>query len=169
MPAAPTSPLDKLHDVIIVEQVSAWPPAPIWYLVALLAISSLISLFIYLKKQHQYKSAKREAITLANSVLQKNQPLTISDLNQLQHILKRLAKHYYGDKTAAFTGKRWSRFIADNCNTACEENSFKLLYQAKLADDETRNLKLILSNAIKKMNIKKSKINSYKLQEVPHV
>ena len=48
--ATQTSPLDKLHDVIIIEQVSAWPPAPIWYIVLMLVLGLLAALYIYLKK-----------------------------------------------------------------------------------------------------------------------
>lgn len=155
----PTSPLEQLHDVIVVEQVSAWPPAPIWYMVLILTLGLLTALFIYLKKQRQYQKAKEEAINLANSLMSNKGNLDITHLNELQHILKRLAKHYYGAQTAALSGKSWAQFVSSSCQTQCESSAFNLLYQAKLSDQQISDLKSLLLSAIKKMNISKSHIN----------
>jgi hypothetical protein len=157
--ATPSSPLEKLHDVIVVEQVSAWPPAPIWYMVLIIALGLLTALFIYLKKQRHYKQAKKEAIHLANSLMSYKDNLDITHLNELQHILKRLAKHYYGARTAALSGKQWAQFVNSSCKTQCDNSAFNLLYQAKLSDEQVSNLKSLLISAIKKMNISKSHIN----------
>jgi len=159
---APSSPLEKLHDVIVVEQVSAWPPAPIWYIVLIIALGLLSCLFIYLKKQKHYKKAKKEAINLASNIASNTNTIELSHLNELQHILKRLAKHYYGAQTSALSGKKWAHFVTSSCNTQCEESTFNLLYQAKLSNEQVTNLKLLLINAIKKMNINKNHINSNK-------
>jgi len=157
--ATQTSPLDKLHDVIIIEQVSAWPPAPIWYIVLMVVLGLLAALYIYLKKRKQHKQAKKEAINLANEVIDNANTIDLSHLNELQHILKRLTKHYYGVKTAALTGKHWEQFVTTNCQTDCKEQVFNLLYQAKLSEEQVSILKSLLINAIKKMNINKNHIN----------
>ncbi|PAJ72790.1 hypothetical protein CJF42_19235 [Pseudoalteromonas sp. NBT06-2] len=158
----PSSPLEKLHDIIVVDQVSAWPPAPIWYIVLLITLAFLTTLYIYLKKQKHYKKAKKEAVNLSSNIISGASTIELSHLNELQHILKRLTKHYYGTKTAALTGKKWARFVSSNCNTLCEDQAFNLLYQAKLSDEQVANLKSILINSIKKMNINKNHINSNK-------
>ena len=86
----------------------------------------------------------------------------MSHLNQLQHILKRLAKHYYGAEIAALSGKKWAQFVTTSCNTQCEEANLHLLYQAKLSDEQAINLKSLLVSSIKKMNIKKNHISQIK-------
>ena len=83
----PSSPLDQLHDVIVVDQVSAWPPAPIWYMVLIIALAIFTALFIYLKKQREYKQAKNEAVHLANAIINNKTKLDITHLNELQHML----------------------------------------------------------------------------------
>jgi cbb3-type cytochrome oxidase subunit 3 len=143
--AAPQSPLAQLNDVIVTTEVSAWPPAPIWYISILVICVMLIWSFLYLKKRKKHYAAKRQAIILA-----KNQ----SDINQLHIILKRLAKHYYGEKVAALSGEKWAEFVSKNCKVTCKAQQLTLLYKTTISTQQKQELTDLFLNAITGINIK---------------
>ncbi len=143
--AAPQSPLAQLNDVIVTNQVSAWPPAPIWYISILILCVILVLSFVYLTKRKKHYAAKKQAITLA-----KDQ----SDINQLHIILKRLAKHYYGEKVAALSGEKWAEFVSKNCKVTCEAQQLTLLYKTEISTQQKQQLKDLFLNAITGINIK---------------
>ena len=56
------NPLEQLKDIHVPPQVSAWPPAYGWWLVALVCILAVAVITFVLMKRRRFNSAKREAL-----------------------------------------------------------------------------------------------------------
>lgn len=54
--------LDNLHDIIVPEAVGFFPPAPGWYIVALLFLALLFHFSVQRYKQYKKSQYKREAL-----------------------------------------------------------------------------------------------------------
>jgi len=103
--ATPNSPFEQ---IIVPEQIpSAWPPAPIYWIIAGVVIA-FIGLALFLFKRHQQKQRVIKQALKSLAELQKNQA-TFAQLNQL---LKGLCLHFYArPQVASLTGKEWFIFI----------------------------------------------------------
>lgn len=95
------------HIVLPSTQPSAWPPAPIYWFIAVISIVlivlALLSLRAHLKQQ--------KTVSMALKQLNK---LTVNESSfaELNQLLKALALHYYPrTEVAGLSGKTWYTFI----------------------------------------------------------
>ncbi|RBW46106.1 DUF4381 domain-containing protein [Psychromonas sp. B3M02] len=87
---------------------SAWPPAPIYWVI-LGAMLMLLALFVWLFKQHQKKQKKTKQALVALKQLRQQATPRFAELNKL---LKGLALQYYPrHQVASLTGEAWFNFI----------------------------------------------------------
>ncbi|MFY8272852.1 DUF4381 domain-containing protein [Pseudoalteromonas sp. SSDWG2] len=114
-------PIPQLEDVIAPTEVSAWPPGPAWWLLAVLLIALVIALIVYLRARHKHLGAKREAMQLAST----------DDLLELHQILKRLCKHYYGAHVSAQSGQKWATTLSHLSNESFSNDELTAIYRAK--------------------------------------
>lgn len=94
------------HIVLPTQLPSAWPPAPIYWLLLLLAVVAIIAVSYFLRKRLQEQALCKQAL---NAVQQLSEQSSFAELNQ---ILKALALAYYPrSEIAGLTGKDWYTFI----------------------------------------------------------
>ena len=117
-------PLAQLRDLHLPADISAWPPAPGWWLVALLLIALLTVALFKLAKMIQRNRYRRQAVKQLLQ-LSYNEAEPAVYLQQLNQLLKRTA--LTADPTqdiAGLSGKAWLFFLdrslqsTDFCNGA---------------------------------------------------
>ncbi|WP_159931255.1 DUF4381 domain-containing protein [Oceanicoccus sp. KOV_DT_Chl] len=112
-------PLAQLRDIHLPEAISAWPPAPGWWILALLLLIlvSLASYFIFKRIQaNRYRRlAKKQLLALQQYSLQPQQYL-----QQLNALLKQTAMTAHSvtaTDIAQLSGKPWLEFLDQSANT----------------------------------------------------
>lgn len=107
-------PLAQLRDIHTPEAIGLWPPAPGWWLLALLVAGGLIALIIWRLLRHRRLAYKREALAEwqhihARYLQDRNAEALLADLSVL---LKRTCITRYGrDEVAGLTGEQWLAFL----------------------------------------------------------
>lgn len=106
--------LSRLHDLEVPEPVSWWPPAPGWWLVALVVVSLIVGVALKIRQQQQrnlYRKAGLEQLMQIKS----------SDPNAAQAVsalLKRVALAAYPQDNARIAplfGENWVNFLNACC------------------------------------------------------
>lgn len=115
------TPNNPFEQIIIPQEIpSAWPPAPIYW-VLLVAVIALLSLTVFLIKQ-QIK--KKKIVKLAHFYLSNLQKEKASFV-KLNQLFKAICLQYYPRaQVASLTGKEWFIFIQQH-NTQQETVLFK--------------------------------------------
>ena len=102
--------LDNLHDIIVPEAIGFFPPAPGWYVVALLLLALLFHFSIGFYKRHKKSLYRREAIEELGSYEAQGE-----DKEKTLHLLtlaKRVAIAAYGrEEIAKLSGESWWDFM----------------------------------------------------------
>ncbi|QHJ10752.1 hypothetical protein FX988_00973 [Paraglaciecola mesophila] len=104
------NPLEQLKDIHVPSQVSVWPPAYGWWLVALLCMVTVAVITLVLMKRHRFNGAKREAFTELSQISseQTDWPIRINTL------LKRVCLRYFPNEQAAnLHTSQWQAFLSD--------------------------------------------------------
>jgi len=106
--STPNNPFEQI--IIPIEAPSAWPPAPIYWLIlaAIIVVITLTVIFInrYLKQQ----KIVRQTLILLKKLQQDN-----ANFAQLNQLLKGLCLHYYTRKeVASITGQAWFAFLQEH-------------------------------------------------------
>lgn len=104
-------PLAELRDIHLPEAVSAWPPAPGWWIlvasIILLAVASCIT-YHYYKRSALKRTALNELSTIAQHYHDQPQQL----LQQLSQLLRRVALATHSRKTVAgLNDQCWLTFL----------------------------------------------------------
>jgi hypothetical protein len=106
----PQDPLAQLRDIHLPSDVSAWPPAPGWWLLAVIIIALLCYLFIQIKKYWQRNNYRKLALKQL-AELNKDQPIVY--LQQLNQLLKQTALVANPSKDiASLSGDNWLAFLS---------------------------------------------------------
>ena len=97
-----------LADIHTPSDISMWPPAYGWWILAVLILAVIFVVIRALKKRRQ----KRVQRNFAISELDKVNLQDFSAGQQINEILKRAAMVYYSrQKVASLTGKKWKIFL----------------------------------------------------------
>jgi hypothetical protein len=118
--AAPTS-LERLHDIIMPDPVSWWPPAPGWIVVMLFATLVGFGLLIRWFVHWQRNAYRREALKILSEIEvqigdPKKQSGALTDINSL---LKRTSLTVWPrEQVASLTGKEWLEFLDRSASMA---------------------------------------------------
>lgn len=112
-------PLAQLRDIHLPEPVSWWPPAPGWWLVALVVVGLLVvggRIFIKYIRRNRYR---RVALVELRCLQEKRQNYPPRDLlERLASLLKQVAIQSCGrHRVASLTGERWLQFLDDTGRT----------------------------------------------------
>lgn len=110
-------PLAQLRDVHLPEPISAWPPAPGWWFLALLSLVGTLMLVRYFWQRHQRRAYIREAkVKLQALLVQQLTPQR--QLHLANDILKRCAiTAYPGQPVASLSGEAWLIFLNQHSKT----------------------------------------------------
>ena len=114
--------LEQLADIHLPLEISSWPPAPGWWILAvflLLAISYLVKAFM--TRRHLQKNCKAalaeldkcyEKLAAASSLEVKDSKMRY--INEVNSVLKRVAMvHYSHSEVAGLRGRGWVDFIRE--------------------------------------------------------
>lgn len=125
----PQDPLAQLRDIHLPQSVSWWPPAPGWWLLALLLLVGLAIAARWLWLRYQRSAYRRTGAAELEQLFAswQNSADTSAFLQQLNALLKRIALYSFpGADVASMNGTRWTDFLdrqwpgdpgnrADNC------------------------------------------------------
>jgi len=151
---APTQPdpLSQLHDIVLPHAISAWPPAPGWWLLAIISIILIITSLRFMITQRHQTAGKRDALKQLKQLdLSYQQTGNKQDLlSQLSQLLKRIALLQHRDNSkpiAGLQGEDWLRFLdkqaqAPLFNQGIGRRLIHAPYQANtdLNDDDCKQL-----------------------------
>lgn len=101
--------MPELRDIHLPEPVSAWPPAPGWWLLGLLAIVAVVFIIIAFRRWHRRRCAQRQARALLTQIDWQTERWP----KQLNALLKRAAMAYFPlSDVASLHSQSWREFLA---------------------------------------------------------
>ena len=106
--------LVNLKDIHLPPPVSFWPPAPGWWILAVLLISSLFIGSVWFYRQHKKRKPKTEALRILKDlqILYQNSKDEVVSLRNLSNLLRRTALTFYdNDEVASLQGSSWLEFL----------------------------------------------------------
>lgn len=106
-------PLAGLKDIHLPEPISWWPPAPGWWVMAIMLLVAIGFGTFFLMQKLKKNRYRKEGIKELESVLDKANAITAPlFLQEISKIMRRVAIQSYGrDKIASLTGEKWLRFL----------------------------------------------------------
>ena len=108
------NPLVNLKDIHLPPPVSFWPPAPGWWILALLLISSLFIGGVWFYRQHKKRRPKTEALRILKDlqILYQNSQDEVVSLRNLSNLIRRTALTFFDiDAVASLQGSSWLEFL----------------------------------------------------------
>lgn len=110
-------PLARLRDVHLPEPVSWWPPAPGWWIVALVTLTVLI-LTVYFSRRHLRRTRYRRLALQELNDLMTREADNRKLLEEISALLRRVAIQAYGrQQVAPLSGAAWLAFLDRTGNT----------------------------------------------------
>ncbi len=107
-------PLAQLKDIQLPEPVSCWPPAPGWWILAIIfmgLIAFSIWKFLQYKHQQQYRKTAAHLLAQAKTLFSKNNDVK-AYLQTLAEILRRTALTAYSEQSIeSLQGDAWLQFL----------------------------------------------------------
>ncbi len=115
------NPLDMLRDIHLPDEVSAWPPAPGWWILAILSIALILWIVRFFWKKHQQKKLLRLSIYTMNELelaySQHKDPAVL--VKQYSSLLRQIAlARFPRQEIASLTGQSWLTFLDLSANTS---------------------------------------------------
>lgn len=154
-----------LRDIHLPDPISWWPPAPGWWLLALLSIALVALVVFFIRRRRLYRIS---AIYLAKQELDriKRDFKTRQDksvlVKELSELIRRLSiSRFKREETAALTGQAWLEFLDQKSNNKLFSNGvgrvlIEAPYQAK-PDYDSAELILLVSSWIESHSSRKRK------------
>ena len=105
--------LAQLRDLQLPDPVGFWPPAPGWWLLALITLAALAWLSVTARRRYQRSRYRRLALAELEQLATPAAASPCSEwLQQLNQLLRRTALAAYSDATVAhLSGNHWSDFL----------------------------------------------------------
>ena len=114
------NPLVNLKDIHLPPPVSLWPPAPGWWILAILLISTLFIGGVWLYRKYKKRKPRTEALKILKDleILYRNSQDEVVSLRNLSNLLRRTAlKFYENDAVASLQGSSWLEFLDETGKT----------------------------------------------------
>jgi hypothetical protein len=131
----PDTPLANLKDIHLPEPTDWWPPAPGWWLLALLLLLSPL-LWRWLrphlkrKPRRRYRSAALRELDNYYQQYQQQKDSAVF-IQSVSALLKRVAMQCYSpDQVASLSGEQWGEFLGRDKDAATREDIKAILSQA---------------------------------------
>ena len=108
------NPLVNLKDIHLPPPVSFWPPAPGWWILAVLLITSLYFGGVWFFRRYKKRKPKTEALRILKDlqILHQNSQDEVASLRNLSNLLRRTALTFYDtDAVASLQGSSWLEFL----------------------------------------------------------
>jgi len=111
-------PLAQLRDIHLPEPVSAWPPAPGWWVLTAIILLAVFYISKALIKRHQRMAFQQQAITELKQLGEQYQQQPGEYLQALNRLLKRTALICHpSQQVASLAGKEWLAFLDQSGST----------------------------------------------------
>lgn len=132
--APPPSPeaqklLEQLRDIHEPAPINWWPPAPGWWLLALVLLACAIGIYLWLRHRRRQRLHNRyrvEAVRLLQSLDTSARTAT----QEINEILKRVAVTTYGRKNCGnLTGRHWLDFLQSSAEIDCPTTARKAVLE----------------------------------------
>lgn len=119
----PNDPLADLADIHLPNSISAWPLAPGWWVLIILACAAIVALFKLWSKWHASRLYRRQALAQLNSIEASNNKVSSnSQLVATLELLKQTANTAYPDQHFGSLGiGEFKVFLQKSCS----ENVFE--------------------------------------------
>ena len=119
----PNDPLADLADIHLPNSISAWPLAPGWWVLIILACAGLVALFKLWSKWHASRLYRRQALAQLNSIEASNNKVSSnSQLVATLELLKQTANTAYPDQHFGSLGiAKFKVFLQKSCSEAAFE------------------------------------------------
>lgn len=114
IPQQQMDPLAQLRDIQQPGMIESWPPAPGWWLVAIVALCLLIAGCTWLFRRWKENRYRREALKELDCLLIEwhEHQSDLVYLQSLQRLLKRVAlTRFPREDVASLTGEAWVQFL----------------------------------------------------------
>ncbi|MBC8259730.1 MAG: DUF4381 domain-containing protein [SAR324 cluster bacterium] len=108
------NPLSNLRDIHLPEAVSSWPPAPGWWILAVLLGLLLLFCGFWLRHWYERRKPRNEAIRLLKELQTEHQdnPQALTTLRNLSQLIRRTALTFCPqEKVASLHGSAWLEFL----------------------------------------------------------
>jgi len=106
--------IDQLRDIHLPALISWWPPAPGWWLLAVLLLAVLLGLYFWYRR-YQRNSWRRSALAELAALRQQHQTQFSSSQTvviELSVLLRRVAINCFPqDEVAMLNGDKWLQFL----------------------------------------------------------
>ncbi len=134
--------LDNLHDIMLPDAVCFFPPAPGWYIVALLLLALFFHFVIEGYKYYQRSQYIREALKELDFYKENRNQKSKENAVDLLALAKRVGIIAYGrESIAKLSEDSWWNFMENHSkvkiNTALREEITKLLYEERYTMENT--------------------------------
>lgn len=109
-----SNPLQSLRDIHLPDAISAWPPAPGWYLLIGAILLALSVVLIYFLKKYHRNTIKRLALKELSQLRVARQEGKEAELvlPHISYLLRQVAIYYFPEKNiAGLTGDAWLDFL----------------------------------------------------------
>ena len=106
--------LINLKDIHLPPPVSFWPPAPGWWILSVLLISSFFFGAMWFYRVQKKRKPKNEALRILKNlqILHQNSQDELESLRNLSNLLRRTALTIYeNDTVASLQGSAWLEFL----------------------------------------------------------
>ena len=141
--------LQGLRDIHLPAPVPLWPPAPGWWLLALLMVLLLVAT-VWLWKRHRrtaYRRAAFKELQHLQQALRQGQADT-AIISELSILLRRAAISRYGrDQVASLNGKAWLEFLDRSGRTTQFSTHAQALLEAPYRRDASTQAEPLLTLA----------------------
>lgn len=109
-----TNPLDNLHDLALPPPIAWWPPAPGWWILAVLLLIALAFALRWAWRCYQHTAPKRAALKQLKQHWQAYQQHQngLQLLRDIEILLKQMAlSHFPRQQVAPLHGQTWLQFL----------------------------------------------------------
>lgn len=106
--------LQNLNDIVVPDPVAWWPPAPGWYLLAVIVLAVVAWLAVRQWRRWQHNAYRRQALAALSSIREEG---SAERLREVPELLKRTALSVWPrESVAALSGVAWHRFLDESAN-----------------------------------------------------
>ncbi|VAX12744.1 FIG00657500: hypothetical protein [hydrothermal vent metagenome] len=105
----------QLRDIHLPTEPGFWPPAPGWWILAVLLLALLLWLIRLGLRRYRLRRQRQRILAMLDELEQDNDAITPEKIARISSLLRRLAlMRYPRQRVAALTGADWLQFLDES-------------------------------------------------------